>query len=570
MRLEPLESRVVLSYTFSYSAPVAMAVGSTTGAVDSLVLEPLGGFLLYSVNGAPFSGNWSGNTVPLSPTLQVDVQLSNGDGSSLTLGTPSGPASTFGSGTLSVVAPANTADTMLIDDSNGTTLASSIQPYSIDTVPGTVSGPGFNYDQNGSRNFGGGVTLEGSPVNGDLYNVLSVNVLGLVAFEPFTIITGSSGNSTVNVGSGGTLTISSPLSIYSAGGTATVNINDQNDTTSSTATLDDLSSNPNARFEVTGLSAKPIEYGAGVTALNIFGGTDGDSGVTYNFTSTLTNTTLNDGPNADTVNITGTGVAAGTPLTINDDTNTTVFYDAGGGTPVVAPGILGDSVVITLPGSGTVDANGIAQLNITNLSPIPIIPGPAQTINTVEGFNLFDAIATFQSPLATILPTVPGGPPVIDFAATIDWGDPSPDLSPGIITQGPSNPSVYHVVGAHLRRRRDLLRCQHGRLRRRPGLRGPQRSNGEHHLVAVWPDDRQRGHRERDRRQADRLGRHRHHRSRGNLDGHRPARHLRRRQPSGHRRRLHLRRWLRGRQLGRRLGATDPGRQQPRRHRRPR
>ncbi len=447
--LEPLESRVVLSYTFSYSAPVAMAVGSTTGAVDSLVLEPLGGFLLYSVNGAPFSGNWSGNTVPLSPTLQVDVQLSNGDGSSLTLGTPSGPASTFGSGTLSVVAPANTADTMLIDDSNGTTLASSIQPYSIDTVPGTVSGPGFNYDQNGSRNFGGGVTLEGSPVNGDLYNVLSVNVLGLVAFEPFTIITGSSGNSTVNVGSGGTLTISSPLSIYSAGGTATVNINDQNDTTSSTATLDDLSSNPNARFEVTGLSAKPIEYGAGVTALNIFGGTDGDSGVTYNFTSTSTNTTLNDGPNADTVNITGTGVAAGTPLTINDDTNTTVFYDAGGGTPVVAPGILGDSVVITLPGSGTVDANGIAQLNITNLSPIPIIPGPAQTINTVEGFNLFDAIATFQSPLATILPTVPGGPPVIDFAATIDWGDPSPDLSPGIITQGPSNPSVYHVVGAH-------------------------------------------------------------------------------------------------------------------------
>ena len=50
MTLESLENRLVLSYTFSYTAPVAMAVG--TAAVDSLVLEPLRGFLFYSVNGA--------------------------------------------------------------------------------------------------------------------------------------------------------------------------------------------------------------------------------------------------------------------------------------------------------------------------------------------------------------------------------------------------------------------------------------------------------------------------------------------------------------------------------------
>src|SRR5262249_13771522 len=149
-----------------------------TAAVDSLVLEPVGGFLLHSVNGSPFDGNWGGNSVPLDPLLQVNVGLSSGDGSSITLGTSTGPASELGSATFTVDAPSNLADTSIIDDSHGTTRASPVHPYSIDTAPGQVSGPGFQYDQSGGFNFGGGVFLKGSPVNANLYNVLSVNGMG--------------------------------------------------------------------------------------------------------------------------------------------------------------------------------------------------------------------------------------------------------------------------------------------------------------------------------------------------------------------------------------------------------
>ena len=301
--LEMLESRVVLSYTFSYNpvTQVAMAQGSTTGATDSLVLEPLGGFLLYNVNNTGFSGNWGGMTVPVDPLLTVNVAVSNGDGSSITLGTATAPASDFGSASLHVDEPnTNTSDTSIIDDSHGTTLASTIHPYSIDTVPGTISGPGFNYSQSGSEPFSGGVVLKGSAVNGNIYNVLSV-----FAGEPMTVQTAAGTTSTVNVGSGGTLNINAPLAIFDPGDATTVNINDASDTTNSTATLDNLSGNANAPFEVTGLSVAAIEYGAGVTALNINGGTDGGAGVTYNLNDTQagTTTTINAGPNVNFYNL---------------------------------------------------------------------------------------------------------------------------------------------------------------------------------------------------------------------------------------------------------------------------
>ncbi len=304
--LETLESRVVLSYTFSYNpvTQVATAMGSTTGAVDSLVLEPVGGFLLHSVNGGAFDGNWGGETVPTDPLLTVDVTVSDGDGSSITLGTPTGPASDFGSATLNVTAVDNTSDTTTIDDSAGTTLASPVQPYTIDTVPGTISGPGFDYDQNSSEAFSGGVFLKGSPVNGNVYNVLSVAGNSSMT-EPMTIETAAGTTSTVNVGSGGTLDINSPLAIFDPGDATTVNINDASDTTNSTATLDNLSGNASAPYEVTGLSAAPIEYGPGVTALNVNGGTFGGTGVTYNVNNTQagTTTTINGGPNTNTYNL---------------------------------------------------------------------------------------------------------------------------------------------------------------------------------------------------------------------------------------------------------------------------
>ncbi len=336
--LEPLESRVVLSYTFSYNpvTQVATATGSTVGATDSLVLEPLGGFLLWSQNGStPFNGTWDTSSVPLSPTLTVDVTLSNGDGSSLQLGTATGPASQL-LGDLVVVAPVNTADTTLIDDSTGTTLASGIHPYSIDTSPGFISGPGFSYDQSGSAAFKGGVTLEGSAVNGNIYDVLSTGPIP-GGPEPINVITGAGTTSTVNVGDGGTLSgLQSPVAIYgaSASSATTLDVNDASDTTHSQFFFDSPSGNPSAAYQVTGdnLAVGPvIQYGPGVTAFNFNGGTFGGAGVDYQLDQTQpgTTTTINAGPNQNFYYVAGsTAILDGNllgPVVINGGAQVTSF-----------------------------------------------------------------------------------------------------------------------------------------------------------------------------------------------------------------------------------------------------
>ena len=122
--------------------------------------------------------------------------------------------------------------------------------------------------------------------------------------ESVTVITGAGTTSTVNVAPSG---LNSPVAIYgaSAASATTLKINDDADTTNATATLDNASPNVHAPYEVTGLSLAdaPIEYGAGVTALDIFGGTSagGTAGVTYNVENTQagTTTTINGGPEAN-------------------------------------------------------------------------------------------------------------------------------------------------------------------------------------------------------------------------------------------------------------------------------
>ncbi|MGO9811845.1 MAG: beta strand repeat-containing protein, partial [Isosphaeraceae bacterium] len=277
---------------------------------------------------------------------------------------------------------------------------------------------------------------------------------------PLTI--NGDGADTVNVGSEPATPASSTLggikSLVTVNdlGSATLNLLDAGDTTTAlpaTITGSLVSGwgfGAGGSVAYTGVIAPAT---GGVTALNLDGGTSTSGGVIYNFNSTSTNTTLNGDP--DTVNITAAGLAAGTTLTIND-TGATVNYTAPeGSTPVVTAGAAAGDVIIALTGHGTVDANGIAQLNL--LTPISVTITPilvALPFNTVEGFNLVDAIvATFTAPVTPALPTGTGVPASF-FTATINWGDgpgtpPTSDLTAGTITQDAENPSVYDVTGTH-------------------------------------------------------------------------------------------------------------------------
>ena len=155
-------------------------------------------------------------------------------------------------------------------------------------------------------------------------------------------------------------------------------------------------------------------------------------------------TTLNGSTATDITNVLGTGVAAGTTLTLNGGANPDVLnYDAGGLVPTVtdvAPG----EVSISVPGAGTVDAFFYNSINIVDVAPILPVMGTPVVVNSVEGFNLVDGLVgtfTFALPAGVTQPV-----PASAFTATIDWGDGSPTTS-GVITLGSNG--TYDVTGTH-------------------------------------------------------------------------------------------------------------------------
>ena len=187
----------------------------------------------------------------------------------------------------------------------------------------------------------------------------------------------------------------------------------------------------------------------GLGSLVFITATNADNNVSFESTPPGVATSLLGGSANDVTNVTGLGVAATTMLELNGGAGTnTLNYDAGGETPTVLTGTHGE-IIISIPGAGTVDAVNYQNINITDTTPIAITPGPAVTINTVEGFqNVNTMVSTFTAPIPSIIPG-PRGLPASDFTSSLDWGDPFPDPGAGEITQDASDPSVYYVTGTH-------------------------------------------------------------------------------------------------------------------------
>jgi len=318
---EVLESRIAPAYTFSLSGTAASVIG--TSGTDHLTISVAGGLLEYSINGGAFSTDWdtatSGTqTLAAAAASQVTVTMETGDGASVTLGAPGGFASQL-LGLMHIIAPSNTSDTLVIDDSGGAQ-----NHYMVNTPAATIKGTGINI-QEGSNTFSGGITLLGSGVDGNVYDVRGV--YGGVQSEPFTIVTGMAGRSTVNVGdTGGLGNIQSPLSIHKASGSTgivEVDINDQSGA-SGTATID-ASGDPTNPFQVTGFSPAPIRLG-GVSVLVISGPT---VGAAYNFNALPVTmpTTINGGTSADILNLGFSGQANG----LNNLAGVITFHGGGGG-----------------------------------------------------------------------------------------------------------------------------------------------------------------------------------------------------------------------------------------------
>ena len=193
-------------------------------------------------------------------------------------------------------AAGNTSDSLLIDDTTSNLGAGT---YTIHTNANPiVTGPlGDINISAGANPFAGGVKLMGSTADN------TFNVTSTYAAEPVSIAAGA-GNNTVNIGNAGTVAgIAAPLSVS---GNSIVNIDDHSDTTDATATLDNLAGGATP-YELTGLGNAPLSWGAGVSAVNITGGTSaaGTAGVTFdiNNTQSITTTTITGGANQNFFNL---------------------------------------------------------------------------------------------------------------------------------------------------------------------------------------------------------------------------------------------------------------------------
>jgi len=334
--LESLETRTLLSYTFVYGGVNGPQVVNESGGSDSFTVANNGsGLLEWSTDGgATFSTQWGAvpaDTLNAASAVSLTINLT-GDHSAVIdgIGTASSPATSSASAVLAHIhanaAAANVADSLTVNDSASNLAAGT---YTYNGNIGAITGPssGINITK-GVNSFGGGNTIEGSAA-ANTFDVVSTYASAGIG-EPVNIEPGSASN-TVNIGSGGTvagIVALAPVAVF--GGSSTLVVDDHNDTTHATATLDNLSGNPNAPYEVTGLSGGAIEYGAGVTAVNITGGTNGAAGVTFaiNNTQAGTTTTINGGPNQNLFNLSNAAEAGGLdnlpgPVVVNGGASST-------------------------------------------------------------------------------------------------------------------------------------------------------------------------------------------------------------------------------------------------------
>ncbi|HET6246254.1 MAG TPA: hypothetical protein VFE47_01020 [Tepidisphaeraceae bacterium] len=339
--VEQLESRVMLSYTFALSGQTATVSPVASTGASILINEVMvagNPILEYSQDGgSTFSTDWDTNT-PGTQTLAanssstIDLTPTTGVGSSVTLGDLSSPASNiFALVHLGVVGtPAN--NSLVVDDRSSTHAAGNYDFYA---TLGNITGPGGTLGGIDITSFGpiNSYTIEGGPT-ANIFNIhstfnattASTTIIGGAANDTANVLGDISpgigtalnidlggGANTVNVGTGNASVVGAPIAVTDTGGTTALAIDDHSDTTSATATLDNLSGNANALFEVTGLSAGPIEYDASVTSLNINGGTHGTSGVTFDINNTQpgTTTTINGGPNANFIDLSNAGETGG-------------------------------------------------------------------------------------------------------------------------------------------------------------------------------------------------------------------------------------------------------------------
>ena len=354
-----------------------------TGGGDSFTVVNNGfGLLEWSPDPTttPFSTQWgpvAGDLLNASPAVTMTINQT-GDNADVILGASSAATSSASAVQARIVInpnPGLNGSTLTIDDTQS--------PLGDGTYTLTTSGIASTRSSRGLSTISSSRRVTNLGMAGAVRHLLGSNadnIFNMTAVSPFQSmsIVGGSGDNTINAGSAGSVGgILAPLSVTDPTGTATLNVDDSADTTSSTATLSGTTP-----YELTGLSIGAIEYGVGVTSLNILGGTFGGDGVTYdiNNTQAITTTTITGGANPNFFNLSNAAESGGLdnlpgPVVINGgniadtvtlDDSSTDFND----TYTITPTTVSRTVFggLSYSGIGTLTLNAENTLNSTPLT----------------------------------------------------------------------------------------------------------------------------------------------------------------------------------------------------------
>ncbi len=389
----------------------------TTGQPANIVVTPTG------ADSATIQDN---NLEPL-------VFLTTGAGGTLTVG---------GNGTVTV---------------NGTNVASVLM-----SVSGTGAPPNSTnvvVNNNGVEQLPVAVTVGTAALvlnaglgDGDAFLVDSIAAAVTV---PVTIVGGGSGTGDTFTLSGGTATgdVYSPGAIPGTGNSTLTfaGLVTESVTFSNLAPVFDLVAGP---LTVSGTSANNlINYQEGDSSAGVpstaYGQVSVDASEPINFTNKTGLAIFGDGGD-DTVTVnnpnTPTGLAGGI-IAVNGGPGSSTLVVNANNAPFTSADI-SSTTVTAIPAAIPVQIDYVAIANVHIINSIDALTGKAATIPAVAGVPLNNVVvASFQ--FTDQPPALVGS--AGDFLATIDWADPSPDLTAGTIVELAPVAGVvtFDVLGTH-------------------------------------------------------------------------------------------------------------------------
>ena len=365
MVLESLESRTLLSYTFT-GGGTNMGVATGDGSADTLYLEPFSGLIYHSTDGIVFSPDWGGGlTIAASTANSISVFQGNAaNAHAVRLGGVLGPVSDLQAHI--TTNDGGPLDSLVVDDSLDNQQAVGANAYTV-TSTSVTGPPTLNVGLNGPA-LGAGLTLLGGTAD-NTFNVNSTQA------GTTTTINGGANTNTYNLSNdaeaGGLDNLPGPVVINGGG-------------TSDFVRADDFDNGANYNYTVTSTTVTNTGLFGGLTYGGLGAGmlsllaSGGSNVIDVDSTANGVSTTVYGDQGVDTIDVNGTGTGSTLFVYTGDFTDEASTVNVLANSELVFVKAFGLSPAITTVNIGSTGGPGT----------MAGIQGPITVINNGSGYSL--------------------------------------------------------------------------------------------------------------------------------------------------------------------------------------